>query len=195
MRAEIDYEMSLLTETTHSSWFVSDFRNANDCYKAGEFNEALERYEKILNSCPTHLGARNNYILTLVHLEQFEEALHNSMLLELMNPGYEGNQVNMLIPLYALGFNEEDLRHAWSDAGLPALGGISDDSILRAYLYNRIYANMEKDMDESAVETNLAAMEDELTYLLEADPTDTDIIELLDYLEGLKKIRKNNEPR
>jgi len=194
----ISEEMSELTAGVDFSEYRSDFRSANALYKAEKYTQAKTAYEDILDECPLHLGARNNYVLALSHCGDYPGALKNSILLGLIHPDYEGNWVNILIPLYALGYGVADYASDLEDAGLSGNerleSGLDDkrfsDYIAEAYAYNRVYMEMEQELGgEKAVEAELAKYRSILLTLRSKSPRDTDYSELLTYLEGLQKIR------
>ena len=194
----ISGEMEEVGTDTDLSEYKSDFKSANALYKAEKYTQAKVAYEKILEKCSLHLGARNNYVLALAHCGDYAGALKNSILLGLIHPNYEGNWVNILIPLYALGYGGADYTKELKDAGLSGNEGLEaemDDKyfseyIAEAYAYNRIYMEMEQELGgEKAVEAELAKYTDILLALRRQSPKDTDYTELLTYLEGLQKIR------
>ncbi len=196
---DVEYFMAALTRTITPADFSTDFKEANALYKAGEYQNAKTAYENILAECPVHLGARNNYVLTLVRLEDYDAALSESILLGLIHPSYEGNWVNILIPLYALGYDGDSAADEMTAGGLTELPEFhpedeqdllnSSDSIHDAFLYNYIYSNMEAEMGEEEMNTKIKEFKIILQTLKEKSPEDTDYSELLDYLKGLQKIR------
>jgi hypothetical protein len=174
------------------SEYSSDFKTANAYYKAGDYESAKSAYESILYDCPVHLGARNNYVLALAQCEEYKDSLKNSILLGLIHPEYEGNLVNILIPLYALGYTADNYTVDLEFAGGSAFRGVydeyykyDDENYDRAHLYNWIYAEMEgelTDQDISFLQTVLESLKG--TY-----PEETDYSGLLAYFEALRKIR------
>ena len=194
----ISEEMSELTTGVDFSEYKGDFKSANSLYKAGKYTQAKTAYEKILDDCPLHLGARSNYVLALAHCGDYAGALKNSVLLGLIHPGYEGNWVNILIPLYALGYGSADYSTELKAADFPSNVNLESDMddksfsdyIAEAYAYNRIYMEMEQELGgEKAVEAELEKYKNILLALRSKSPRDTDYSELLTYLEGLQKIR------
>ena len=194
----ISDEMPKITSGVDLSEYKSDFQSANALYKAEKYTQAKKAYENILDECPLHLGARNNYVLALAHCGDYIGALKNSVLLGLIHPDYEGNWVNILIPLYALGYGSADYSTDLTDAGLSDNANLESDMadksfpdyIAEAYAYNRIYMDMEQELDgEKAVEAEFTKYKDILLALRKKSSRDTDYSELLTYLEGLQKIR------
>jgi tetratricopeptide (TPR) repeat protein len=168
-----------------------DFKAANDLYKAGEFEKAKAAYELIIEYFPPHLGARNNYVLTLAQLGEYEESLKNSILLGLLYPDYDGNWVNILIPLYALGYDEYAYIGKLTSNGFPSLSGVTNGEaqLADAFTYNSVYTNMEAAYGEEELAEKMSHFKGILETLKNSDPNDTDYSELFAYLEGLEKIR------
>ena len=192
----IDRFMSALTEEIDTAVFADAFREANDLYKSRMFSDAKTKYEKILSDCPVHLGARNNYALTLVQLEEYKSSLTEFILLGLIHPEYKGNWVNILIPLYALGYDGKSTSGILEDAGLPkspaynpGSAGDSFNEIDDAFLYNYVYAYMEAEIGEDEIYARMEEFGNILRAMKDKSPEDTDYSELLAYLEGLQKIR------
>jgi len=189
--------MSALIDEMDMGKFSTAFKDANNLYKSGAFDKVKTRYEDILEKCPVHLGARNNYVLTLVQLGEYQPALVESILLGLIHPDYKGNWVNILIPLYALGYGGSTAPNILEGSGMPASPGYdpgnvssgSLDEIDAAFLYNYVYAYMETEISEYELETRMKEFESVLLALKAKSPEDTDYSELLEYLEGLAIIR------
>jgi hypothetical protein len=195
--AAIEAERSSATQEVDFSGYQNAFASANDLFKAGEYTDAKWAYADILTESPLHLGARNNYVLALSYCGEYESALNNSILLGLLHPSYEGNWVNILIPLYALGYDPAAYGAALSAAGFPSDSSLASNMrnhtisgyVDEAYAYNRVYMDMEAAYDEDALADKMAELNDILQTLQETSPDDTDYSELLAYFEGLEKIR------
>ena len=213
----IEEYMSAVGADLDKDMFSGGFYDGNELYKLGAYEEAIVMYEGILSEYPAHLGARNNYVLALVQQERFEESLRNSILLGMVHPSYEGNWVNILIPLYALGYDNPAYADVLANTEFPdaeeletaVAAGEPLSEIQRAYAYNRVYADMEGeiyhydlsdlnslgDILQAAVEsdTEIRAKYNEfmdtLLMLRSGDREDTDYLELVLYLEGLMKLR------
>jgi tetratricopeptide (TPR) repeat protein len=193
----IQAERETATEDINIEPYREAFKEANALYKSGQYEQALSEYTDILEQCPTHLGARNNRVLAHVQLQQYDVALKDSILLGLLHPSYEGNWVNIQIPLYGMGFDESSYASKLSEAGLPGSDTLEEaweaktfsDYVAEAYAYNRVYGDMESAMDKDAIQANFAELKAILQNLAAQESKDTDYSELLAYLEGLQKIR------
>jgi len=199
--------MNQKTEEVDMNLYRGEFAYANILFKSGKYEEAGYMYLAILSDCPVHIGARNNYVLSLAYQGDYRESLRHSILLGITHPEYEGNYVNILIPLYALGHGESDYYASVRDAGFGHglddfyeterytdnyfLFGRFDNYITEAYAYNRAYADMELAYGADGYEIKMAELTDVLTILKNISPDDTDYAELYDYFEGLIKIRSN----
>lgn len=178
--------------------YKSDFSAANKLYKAKRYKEAEESYAKILKSCPVHLGARNNYVLALAYQKKYEESLKNSILLGLLHPSYQGNWVNIQIPLYALGYDLKNHYAELKKAGMPDNSktekSVEDkkfaDYIVSAYAYNFVYSAVETKIDAKDLDSYFNNMKSTLEALKKQDGDDPDYPNLLKYLDGLLKLRK-----
>jgi hypothetical protein len=188
-------ERKSATEEIDLSLYSEDFRAANQLYKSGDFESARRGYLEILDSCPLHLGARNNYSLSLMQLDNYEEALSQCLVIARTNPQYLGNRVNMLIPLYALGYNRSAYMEAISgftdfdELELDMGFNESSSPFANAYAYNRVYAGIEESMDEADASLEFDRFREILENIAANNPDDDDYWELIDYLEGLQKIR------
>ncbi|MCL2337065.1 MAG: hypothetical protein FWC60_06560 [Firmicutes bacterium] len=193
----INETMTSAAEPVEPSRYKTDFQAANSLYKSGDYVGAKAAYADILTQCPVHLGARNNYILALVHCGEYDEALKNAVLLGLLHPSYEGNLVNILIPLSALGYNNASSAADLQAAGFPGAAQLNadmadkayPDDISAAYAYNRVYADMEGQIGAAELQAKLAEYTGILQSLRDKSPGDTDYTELMTYFEGLKQIR------
>ena len=193
----IDENMTIAIEYVDFGIYKELFQIANSLYKSGEYENAKTVYENILAECPVHLGARNNYVLALVHCGEYEDALKNSILLGFIHPSYDGNWVNILIPLYALGYDNASYARDLRGAGFPDADSLNSnkdyesnhDYISEAYAYNRVYADMEAQIGEKELNVKLAEYKSILQSLRDKSPNDTDYSELMTYFEGLQKIR------
>ncbi len=194
----INAVMSTVTEETDVSLYDAAFDVANALYKSEDYEGAEAAYLEILEEYPIHMGARNNLGLTLVQQQEYESALEHFLLLYLLHPSYEGNRVNIYIPLYALGYTDEEYYYSILDEYGLDYGSLEDawsymdfyDEIAEAYAYNRAYTEMEGEINEEELEEKLLHLEYVLMTLEEdVSPDDADYAELLEYYLNLKKIR------
>jgi len=194
--SSIDKKMSGMKGSVNLSEYEGDFASANALFADGEYTKAKAKYESILSKCPVHLGARNNYVLTLCHIEDYGGSLANSILLGLIHPEYEGNWVNILIPLHAMGRKSVDsYSERLERAGLPDPERLEydmhsedfPDYIAEAYAYNRVYMEMEAKFSEKELAAKMEEWKGILQALRGKSPDDSDYSELLAYLDGLEK--------
>jgi len=177
------------------------FNSANAHYRAGRLSDAERGYASILANTPTHLGARNNYVLALFYQSKYEEALRNAILLAMLHPSHDATWVNIQLPLYALGYHAAVytpiLDSLFGDYGL--IGNLNleqslrneqlRDYIAQAYAYNRSYADMEVEIGMASMDFD--QIEQVLLALVEQNPDDEDFAELLEYFRVLRELRTN----
>lgn len=145
-------------ERSAPSSYTYEFTQANDLYKEEAYGEAKEAYAALLENCPVHPGARNNYALALMQEGDHEEALRQLVLLGCLTPDYEGLWVNLAVAGYPLGLYPQEIWAVVSplDIGFPDFedflanyegGGTQDwhDPLYAAYKYNEIYLAMERE--------------------------------------------------
>lgn len=134
------------------------FAQANEAYKAGDYELAYVRYGELLTQLPTHSGALNNMTLACLQLEKEEEALRYSILCGVQHPDFHGSRVNMLVALHALGYPTADAMSEIEEAeiGYPPRSEFFEhfdtdedtNPILNAFLYNTCYNAMEAEILE-----------------------------------------------
>lgn len=145
-------------ERSSPNSYTYEFSQANDLYKEEAYSEAKEAYASLLENCPVHPGARNNYALALMQEGNHEEALRQLVLLGCLTPDYEGLWANLAVAGYPLGLYPQEIWVAVSplDIGFPDFqdflanyeGGDTidwSDPLYAAYKYNEIYLAMERE--------------------------------------------------
>lgn len=133
------------------------FAEANALYHEEDYENARMVYQNLLIYSPTHPGGRNNYALTLMQLDEYEEALRQLVLLGCLAPDYQGLWVNLAVAGYPFGLHPQEIYDAVSplDIGFPDIadfyasletgeGQDWDDAILAAARYNELYLGMER---------------------------------------------------
>lgn len=181
----------------------SDFKAANNLYKSGDYAAAQKAYLNILSlgAFPLHLGARNNLVLAYANNGDYEESLRQAILLGLIHPDYKGNWVNILIPLYALGFDNASYSGVFRNTKYPPDSSLVTNMIIGdskrwdefnyAYAYNRVYSDMEASYNPNELSDKMSEFKGILEKLRQRDPAAKDTAQLIEYFESLSKIRNN----
>ena len=123
---------------------AKDFKSANASYRAGDYAEAREGYEGVLDTYPLHLGANNNLTLALLRLDKSEEALTQALACAYLFRDDAGTLVNTQVAATACGFSTDDLGDALEDlfdtTDVNDITGPIQKSDMRAYWeYNNVW--------------------------------------------------------
>lgn len=104
---------------------------ANEAYLAGEYEKAVEGYDKLLEKYPAQFGALNNRALAMMQLNKYEDALMEYMALSVAYPEQHGALINMLVAGHALNYDVDEMLayHFGLDFSVDSKG---DDSAERA---------------------------------------------------------------
>jgi|GEM_PF-6314886 tetratricopeptide (TPR) repeat protein len=126
------------------------FEKANDYYKAGKYQKALDTYYEFLKLYPAHIGALNNKGLALLQLEKNESALTNYLILYNLYPKYYQSFINLQIAAHACGYSAADLMEQCDEfinhlVDASAADEPGADVIIAAFAYNLAYEAMETD--------------------------------------------------
>jgi tetratricopeptide (TPR) repeat protein len=165
------------------------FSNGNNSYQRMNFKEALDSYDRALDSQAYHYGALNNRALALLQLERNNEALVAALVVLELFPDSHESCLNVQVATYAAGYDPIEFWNRYAHI----INSFEKDNVelQEAYEYNGLYARMEFNIDpEKKKESNknYKQYQAALEKLIERNPHDKDIEDLRVYLEGIGMI-------
>lgn len=167
-------------EEKQTAKLAEEFTDANDAYRAGEYQKAQEGYEQVLESYGEHYGANVNLALALLQQEKNDEALVQALACVTLFPEDEGTLLNVQTAGVACGFTTEDVL---GEAALAVAHAARADSKLSTGMeaeqkYNQLWDDIETELYDVAqgkasngayVYESLLASADELASELSND--------------------------
>lgn len=170
---------------------ASQFTAANDAYKEGDYEGAVEQYESILDTYPLHLGANVNLTLALLQVDRTDDALVQSLCCVRLFPEEAGALLNAQVAGVACGFSAEEIDEAFAnvypDSSVHDTSVLIGSRALQGYIYNSLWDRIEVDLygGGDIAEEHYAELDDQLGQLEKDNPTDEDVRALREYLDAV----------
>ena len=99
-------------EGEQSAVVADDFSKANNAYREGVYDKALQLYEAVLEKYPMHFGANVNLVLAQLQQGRNEDALTQALLCEYLFGEETGCALNVQAAGTACGFGEDAIDDA-----------------------------------------------------------------------------------
>ena len=128
------------------------FKEANEAYRAGEYETAQKGYEEVIEAFPEHYGANVNLTLALLQQEKNDDALIQALACMALYPDDDGPLLNVQTAAVACGFSAEN---ALEEAALVVVRKVQDGAELSEGMkaemeYNKLWDDIETALHDVA---------------------------------------------
>lgn len=178
----------------------NEFDAANEAYKNGDFQTAVENYQAAIKKYPLHFGANINLALALLQADQAEDAFTQALACVKLFPDEGGALLNAQVTGVACGFSARTVNDTLNDIfdledGYSLTGTLANTELGQVYLYNTLWDNIDIDLHDDATgedtDTELSysyeELEEQMTQLEEDLPGDSDVSSLRTYFDAVGK--------